>query len=362
VFDRLVDGIFDRRWFTNNGELVRLLEAKLCKFLGVRHCILVCNGTVGLQIACHALELTGEVILPAFTFIATAHALQWERLTTVFVDVDPITHNLDPHKLEALITDNTSAILGVHVWGRPCDTATIHEIATHHDVVVIYDAAHSFGCRHQGQMIGNFGRCEIFSFHATKFFNTFEGGAIATNDDALAEKLRLMRNFGFAGMDNVIHLGTNGKMPEVCAAMGLACFEKMDEIVAINRRNYNAYRIGLKNLPGLRVLDYDGQEKSNFQYVVVEVDENEAVLTRDELMRVLHINNVRARRYFFPGCHRSEPYRSLYPDQQKCLPMTDRLCRRVMCLPTGTSISCGDVEAVCGIIRTAIEDVRIKAE
>lgn len=354
TFERLVDEMFDRRWFTNSGALVKELEARLCEYLGVRHCIPVCNGTVGLQIACHALGLAGEVIVPAFTFVATVHALQWERLRPVFIDVDPKTHNLDPACLEALITEKTSAIVGVHVWGRPCDTEAIRTIAHRHGLPVIYDAAHALGCSHEGRMIGNFGRCEVFSFHATKFFNTFEGGAIATNDDALAEKIRLMKNFGFSGMDNVIHLGTNGKMPEICAAMGLACFGRLDEIVAANRANHEAYRTGLDGLPGIRLMGFDDCEQSNWQYVVVEVEDRVAGISRDSLMQALHAKGVRARRYFYPGCHRMEPYITLYPEQTETLPATDELCRRVLVLPTGTAVSVDDSAYVCDLIRKAI--------
>ena len=355
VFDRLVDGIFERRWFTNNGQLVHEFESRLSDYLGVRHCIAVCNATVGLQIACAALELKGEVIVPAFTFVATAHALQWERVRPVFADIDPYTHNIDPETIEPLITDETSAIMAVHVWGRPCDTDAIEVIAERNALDVVYDAAHAFGCRHRGRMIGNFGRCEVFSFHATKFFNTFEGGAITTNDDGLAKKIRLMTNFGFAGLDNVIHLGTNGKMPEISAAMGLSCFEKLDEILAANQTNYETYRACLDRIPGVHMISYDQLAATNWQYIIVEVDEAECGLTRDALMSVLHLKNVRARRYFYPGCHRMEPYRTLYSEQLNQLPMTDLLCGRVLCLPTGTSLTPADVEIVCEIIRSAVD-------
>ncbi|MDH3442420.1 MAG: DegT/DnrJ/EryC1/StrS family aminotransferase [Deltaproteobacteria bacterium] len=355
VFDRLVDGMFERRWFTNNGQLVRELESRLCDYLGVRHCIAVCNATVGLQIACHALELKGEVIVPAFTFVATAHALQWERLRPVFADIDPLTHNIDPRKIPALINDDTSAIMGVHLWGRPCETEAIDAIAEHYGLDVLYDAAHAFGCRHRGRMIGSFGRCEVFSFHATKFFNTFEGGAIATNDDAFAKKVRLIKNFGFSGMDEVNHLGTNGKMPEICAAMGLASFETIDDILAVNRTNYETYRACLDRIPGVHLISYDQLEATNWQYIILEVDDGRAGLTRDELMTVLRAENVLARRYFYPGCHRMEPYRTLFPRTLNRLPVTDRLCQRVLCLPTGTSLSPLDIETVCEIIRAAVD-------
>lgn len=213
----------------------------------------------------------------------------------------------------------------------------------------MYDAAHAFGCGHQGRMIGNFGQCEVFSFHATKFFNTFEGGAIATNDDHLAEKLRLMKNFGFAGIDQVVHLGTNAKMAEICAAMGLSVFARLDEILENNRRNYSAYQKLLCDVPGLRFYSYDHLEKINWQYIVVEIDEQSFGCSREQVYEYLMENNVRARRYFYPGCHRMEPYRSLTRPETLDLPHTEELCRRVLCLPAGP-IAIADVERVCSLL------------
>lgn len=353
MFHRLVDEMFDNRWFTNDGRFVQRLEHRLSESLGVNHVVLVNNGTTGLQIAGHALDLTGEIILPAFTFVATPHAFQWGGLKPVFCDVDPVTHCIDPNKIESLITDRTSAIVGVHLWGRPCQTAAIEEIADRHGLAVIYDAAHAFGSAHRERMIANFGRCEVFSFHATKFFHTFEGGAIATNDDELAHKIRLMKNFGFESMDRVVHLGINGKMPEVCAAMGLASLEQLDEVLFVNRQNYHVYRSQLADVPGIHLYSHVDPIATNFQYVVTEVDDDAAV-SRDELLKRLHDANIRARRYFFPACHRMEPYRSLYPEQIDALPVTDQLCRRVLVLPTGTSISPDDVQTVCAVIRSAL--------
>ena len=243
---RRVNEIFDRRWFTNDGPLVKEFEARIQEIAGVKHCVAMCNATIALEIAVRALELRGEVIVPAYTFIATAHALQWQEITPVFADMDPATHNMAPEKIERLITPRTTGIIGVHLWGRPCETEAIESIAQKHRLKVMYDAAHAFGCSHRGRMVGNFGSCEVFSFHATKFINCFEGGAAVTNDDALAAKMRLMRNFGFAGYDRVIYPGTNGKMTEVCAAMGLTSLEAMEKIVTANRRNYEAYRDGLQ--------------------------------------------------------------------------------------------------------------------
>ena len=230
--------IFDRNRLTNDGPMVREFEERIRKIADVKHCVAMCNATIAMEIALRALELRGEVIVPAYTFIATAHALQWQEITPVFADVEPATHNMDPQSIERLLTPRTTGIIGVHVWGRPCDTEAIEAIAQKHHLKVMYDAAHAFGCSHQGRMIGGFGECEVFSFHATKFINSFEGGAVMTNNDDLAAKLRLMRNFGFAGYDKVIYAGTNGKMTEICAAMGLTSLESMQGMLAANRRNF----------------------------------------------------------------------------------------------------------------------------
>lgn len=355
IFDRLVDGIFERRWLTNNGQIVQQLEKRLSDYLGVRHCIAVCNATIGLQLVCHALGLKGEVLVPAFTFVATPHSVHWEGLEPVFVDIDERTHLMDPDKVEALITPRTSAILGVHAWGRACYPERIQEIADRNRLQLYFDAAHAFGCSHSGRMIGNFGRCEVFSFHATKFFNTFEGGAIATNDDELAAKMRLMINFGFTGLDSVVHLGTNGKMSEIHAAMGLACFESLPDIVRTNKAHYDHYRQRLSPLPGIRFLDYDDMEATNFQYIAIEIDPATARATRDEVMYALHAQQIMVRRYFYPGCHRMEPYASLYPRLANQLPVTDAVCQKVLILPNGTGISPEDVNRVCDAIAAELQ-------
>lgn len=351
---RRVNDIFDRRWFTNDGPLVKEFETRIQELVGVKHCVAMCNATIALEIAIRALELHGEVIVPAYTFIATAHALQWQEITPVFADMDPATHNIAPEALERLITPRTTGVIGVHVWGRPCDTEAIESIAAKHKLKVMYDAAHAFGCSHRGRMVGGFGSCEVFSFHATKFVNCFEGGAVVTNDDSLAVKLRLMRNFGFAGYDKVIYPGTNGKLTEVCAAMGLTSLEAMEEIVKANRRNYEAYRAGLHGLPGILLKENDSNERRNYQYIVVEVDETKAKLNRDELVEALQAENVLARKYFWPGCHRMEPYKSFFPNSHLLLPNTERLAASIMVLPTGQAVSVEDVGKVCAIIRTAL--------
>jgi len=349
-----LEELLDRRWLTNNGPFVQEFERRLAEFLGVRHCITMCNATVGLEIAIRAAGLTGEVIVPSFTFIATAHALQWQQITPIFCDVDPRTHNIDPEQIERLITPRTSGIVGVHIWGRACDVAALQEIAERYRLKLLFDAAHAFACSYRGEKIGNFGDAEVFSFHATKFFNTFEGGAVTTNDDELAARIRLMKNFGFAGLDNVIYIGTNGKMSEISAAMGLNSLESLEAVIETNRRNYQAYQTYLDGIPGCRLSTIDESEAHNYQYIVVEVDEVEAGISRDLLVSILHADNVRARRYFYPGCHRMEPYRSYYPNASLLLPETEKLVERVMSLPTGTAVGGAEIEQICAIVRFAV--------
>ena len=345
--------MLDRLWLTNHGPLVQEFERRIANYVGVKHCICVCNATIGLELAIRALGLRGEVIVPSYTFVATAHALQWQEITPVFADMDPATHNLDPARIERHITPRTTGILATHVWGRPCPVEALSEIAERRGLKLMFDAAHAFGCSHQGRMVGGFGSVEVFSFHATKFLNSFEGGAIVTNEDELATKIRLMTNFGFSGYDNVIHLGTNGKMTEVCAAMGLTNLECIADLVAVNRQNHEAYRTGLEGVAGLRLLGADTAEQSNYQYVVVEVDTEQAGLSRDELIQVLHAENVLARKYFWPGCHRMEPYRSLYPYAGMLLPETERVAQRVIVFPTGTAVSEDEIAIICNIVRSA---------
>lgn len=353
LMTRLND-MLDRRWLTNNGPYVQELERELEKMMGVKHCIAMCNATVALEIVIRALGLKGEVIVPSFTFIATAHALQWQEITPVFCDVDPASHTLDPRRVEELITPRTTGIIGVHVWGRPCDIPALAEIAQRRQLKLLFDAAHAFGCTTGGRHIGNFGDAEVFSFHATKFFNAFEGGAVTTNNDELAAKIRLMKNFGFSGYDNVIYIGTNGKMSEASAAMALTSLESMDNFIATNQANHETYATTLADLPGLKLVQYDNSERSNYQYVVVEVNESQAGLSRDELIKVLHAENVIARRYFYPGCHRMEPYRSFFPHARLLLPHTEALADRVLVLPTGTSVQTGDIRTIGGILDAAL--------
>lgn len=353
LFERL-DDMLDRRYLTND-VYVAQLEATLAERLSVRHAVAVANGTLGLALTLRAAGVSGLVIVPSFTFVATAHVLVWMGITPVFCDVDPVTHNLVPERVEALITPRVSGIVGVHLWGRACPVEALDDIARPRGLILLYDAAHAFGCSHRGRMIGGFGRAEILSFNATKFVNSFEGGAILTNDDDLAQNLRRIRNFGFVDYDSVAALGINAKMSEASAAMGLTSLESADEFIAVNRRHYLTYQRGLSSVPGVTLVEYSKTEQQNYQYVVIEVDQERAGLSRDQLQRLLWRENILVRRYFYPGCHRMEPYRSMKRYRNLTLPNTEWLASRVLCLPTGTAVRDEDVEAICRVVTSAIQ-------
>jgi dTDP-4-amino-4,6-dideoxygalactose transaminase len=257
-----------------------------------------------------------------------------------------------------MITPRTTAIIPVHVFGRACDVEALTRIASERGLKLLFDSAHALGCSFQGQLIGGFGQAEVLSFHATKVINSMEGGAVVTNDGELARRIRLMKNFGFTHYDQTDEIGINGKMTEVCAAMGLTSFEAMPEIIETNRRNLKAYREELRTLPGIAVIEYQPTERHNYHYVVIEIDPEIAPLDRDEVLAVLHAENVLARRYFWPGCHRMEPYRSLYPDAYLSLPQTERVAPRLLTLPTGQTITPEIIRVVCNIIRVAFENAQ----
>ena len=242
----------------------------------------------------------------------------------------------------------------MHLWGRPCAIDELQTIASEHNLKLLFDAAHAFGCRYKGKAIGQFGNAEILSFHATKFLNSGEGGAVVTNDDELAVKIRLMKNFGFSGYDNVIYIGINGKMNELSAAMGLTNLESIDEFTIANKTNFEAYKEALAGISGISLLEYDQRETPNYQYVVCQVDKSATGLSRDQIIAVLHAENVLARKYFYPGVHRMEPYRSHFPHARLLLPDTQTVAERVLVLPTGNSIDAAAIQKVCALIREAI--------
>lgn len=349
-----VNTILDRDWLTNAGPFVREFEKRIAEHVGAKHCIATCNGTIALELAARAMGLKGEVIVPSFTFIATPNSLQWQAITPVFCDIEEAGYTIDPQRIEQLITPRTSGIVGVHLWGRSCAIDALTDIAERHKLGLLFDASHAFGVTYRGRNIGQFGDAEVFSFHATKFLNSFEGGAVVTNNDELAKKLRLMKNFGFTATDRADYLGINGKMSEIQAAMGLTSLESMEDFIAINRNNYLRYREMLDPIPGVSLVPFDGDEKNNYQYISLDIDESLTGLDRDSLVTLLHAEHVRARRYFYPGCHNMEPYRSYFPNAELLLPVTEKVMRRMLCLPTGTSISQETAATICAFIADAV--------
>lgn len=342
--------VFGRNWFTNGGPEEGEFQARVARRTQARHCVATTNATVALQIVARALGWRGEVIVPAFTFVATANALAWIGLEPVFCDVDPATQNIDPAQAERLITRRTAGMLAVHLWGRPCDVAALQAIADRHGVDLVFDAAQAWGCTIGATPIGTFGRAEVFSFHATKWVQAFEGGAIATNDADLARRCEAMKHFGFTGHDQTDTIGTNGTMTEVAAAMGSVSIEGEGAILERNRANYAAYAEGLDGIRGVRLLAPPPDGRWHYHYVILDVDEN-APLDRDQLHRVLWGENILARRYFHPGCHRLEPYRAAWAGTT--LPVTERLAGRTLVLPTGLQMDPAEASIVAECIQAA---------
>lgn len=347
---RRVGEALDRKWLSNDGPMVREFEELVEQRLGVRHCVAVANATLGLSITAAALDLRGEVVVPAFTFVATAHSLQWQGITPVFCDIERSMHQIDPAAVEAKLTERTTGILAAHTWGRPCDIEALETIAGRHDLELYFDAAPAYGASFGGRPLGNFGRAEVFSFHATKIVNCGEGGVIVTNDDEIAAKTRLMRTFGFADTDTVTSVGTNAKMSELAAAMGICSLARLDEYLAVNHRNHELYGAALRDVPGVELLGCAPGTTINGNNVVVEIDPLAAGISRDAVLHVLTAQGVFARRYFWPGCHRMEPYRTQLDPSDDDFPNSDHVASRVLSLPTGTSIEPGDVDRVCTLI------------
>ncbi len=348
-----VDEILARNWLTNDGPVVREFEERIRELTGAPHAIAVANGTLGLSLTAGALDLEGEVIMPSFTFVGTAHAIAWLGLEPRFVDVDETSHTLAPEAASTAVGDRTAAILPVHLWGNVCDVEALGTIARDAGIPVFYDAAHALLCGRDGRLVGGFGAAEVFSFHATKFVHAFEGGAVTTTEDDLADRLRLMRNFGFAGVDRVVTLGVNAKMSEVSAAMGLTVLDSVDTIVARNRGNREAYAAAMGPIPGLDLVGPSANDRSNDQYVVVHVDADAAGVDRDWLVEALWAEGVLARRYFTPGCHRSAPYDRA--GAQPTLPVTERLCNDVLVLPTGLAVTPSDATVVGELLAQAVD-------
>jgi dTDP-4-amino-4,6-dideoxyglucose len=347
---RAIGEAIDERWLSNNGAKLTAFERRLSDQLGGLHCVATCNATLGLQIAMRALAVQGEVVLPALTFVATAHAVAWERLTPVFADVDPETLCMGPAEAAARIGPATGALLGVHLWGRSADPEGMERLARERELPLVFDAAHALGCSRDGRPLVGFGDAAVLSFHATKVANSFEGGVVVTADRELAERVETMRNFGFVDEDEIVGLGTNAKMSEAAAAMGLASLDSLPDFLAASRRNYLAYEQALAEVPGVRLLPLD-PEQANCHHITITVDPAVAGLDRDTLRAVLVAENVLARRYFYPGCHRVPPY-SESPAPE--LPVTDAVLERCLSLPTGTAVSGEDIARIGQVIGLAV--------
>ncbi|GIG88357.1 DegT/DnrJ/EryC1/StrS family aminotransferase [Plantactinospora endophytica] len=343
----LLGEALDRRWLSNGGPLVREFERQVADLAGVRHCVATCNATAALELAIRAAGLTGEVIVPAFTFPATVHAVRWMGLTPVLCDVDPDSGLIDPASAAARIGPRTSGIIGVHLWGRPCPVTELTRVARRHGLALLFDAAQAFGSAYPGRPVGGAGLAEVFSFHATKLVNAFEGGAVVTDDGALAARVRAMHNFGIVGEDEVALTGTNAKMSEAAAAMGLVSLRGMPDFVARNRGNHRRYLAALTGVPGVELLDPDPAARHGQHYVVLRVDRERLGVHRDDLMAVLRAENVVARRYFYPGCHRMAPYRS----DGWSFPHADALADALLTLPTGTAVEAAEIDRIAEVVR-----------
>ncbi|MHB8773434.1 MAG: DegT/DnrJ/EryC1/StrS family aminotransferase [Syntrophales bacterium] len=349
VYHALMDEAFDRRYLTNNGPLLQRFENEIATLHNVKYCSAVCNATVAQILLMKALELKGEVIVPSFTFIATAHSCLWQDLDVVFCDISPDTLMIDPKKVENLITPQTCAVIGVHLFGNICDVESLTTICAHYGLRLIFDAAHAFNCSLGDIPVGSFGDGEFLSFHATKFLGTFEGGAILCRSEELDARVKLLRNFGFNGYDNVTHLGINGKMSEASAAFGLASLPMIDSRTSRLARVHNAYRKNLCNIRGIKMIYAGETGRSNYQYAVILVDEELFGVSRDLLNEVLWMENIYARRYFFPGCHQMQYCARGGKFRSGQLEVTESISQQVLCLPTNLDDPEADVEKIVSI-------------
>ncbi len=345
-----LEKIWESKWITNNATFHQQLEDALCNYLGVKYLSLFTNGTLPLITALQALRITGEVITTPYSFVATTHALWWNGIKPVFVDIDPQTLNIDPSKIEQAITPKTTAILPVHVYGNPCNMNEIQEIADKYGLKVIYDAAHAFGVSINGESILNNGDMSTLSFHATKTYNTIEGGALVCPDEKTKKRIDYLKNFGFAGETEVVAPGINAKMDEVRAAYGLLNLKYVNKAIENRKVIAQTYRDGLKSIKGISYLN-DGQAvKHNYSYFPIFVDEKEYGMTRDELYFKLKENNIFGRRYFYPLISNFSTYRALESAQINNLPIANKVAEQVICLPIYGDLELKDVEKVVNFI------------
>ena len=325
--------IWNRKWLTNNGYYHQELEKALCEYLKVPYISLFTNGTLPLICALQALRITGEVITTPYSFVATTHSLWWNGIKPVFVDIDPETCNIDPDKIEAAITPKTTAIMPVHVYGKPCDTERIQEIADKYGLKVIYDAAHAFGVEVNGKSILEAGDMSTLSFHATKVYNTVEGGALICHDEQTKKRIDYLKNFGFAGETTVIAPGINGKMDEVRSAYGLLNLKQVDAAIEARHQVAIKYREALRSVKGIRVMEDMPGVRHNYSYFPIFIDAEAYGMTRDELYFKMKENGVLGRRYFYPLISEFSTYRGLESARPENLPVATKIADSVICLP-----------------------------
>lgn len=342
--------IWNRKWITNNGFYHKELEKALCDYLGVPFISLFTNGTLPLITALQAMRITGEVITTPFSFVATTHSLWWNGIKPVFVDIDPVTCNLNPDKIESAITPRTTAIMPVHVYGRPCDTERIQEIADKYGLKVIYDAAHAFGVKVNGETILNAGDMSTLSFHATKVYNTVEGGALVIRDEQTKKRIDYLKNFGFANETTVVAPGINSKMDEVRAAYGLINLKQVDKAIEARRRVAVKYREVLCDVGGISFFDDLPGVHHNYSYFPIFVDEEKYGMSRDELYFKMREYNVLGRRYFYPLISSFSTYRGLESAAKENLPVATKKAEEVICLPMHHGLSKEDVERILSLI------------
>lgn len=350
-FTPYLEDIWRRKWITNNGHYHQELEAALCDYLKVPYISLFTNGTLPLIVALQALRITGEVITSPYSFVATTHALWWNGIKPVFVDIDPTTCNLDPEKIEAAITPRTTAIMPVHVYGKPCDTSRIQEIADKYGLKVIYDAAHAFGVEVNGKPILKHGDMSTLSFHATKVYNTIEGGALICQDEKTKQRVDYLKNFGFAGETTVVAPGINGKMDEIRSAYGLLALKYVDAAIEARHQVAIQYRNILKEIPGISYMDDIPGVKHNYSYFPIFIDAEQYGMTRDELYFKMKEMNVLGRRYFYPLISNFSTYRGLDSARTDNLPIATKLADSVICLPMHHELSVSDVERIINLIK-----------
>ena len=349
-FYEMLKEIWKSKWITNNGDFHKQLETELASYLKVPFLSLFTNGTLPLITALQAIRISGEVITTPYSFVATTHALWWNGITPVFVDIDPQTCNIDPNKIEAAITSRTSAIMPVHCYGRPCDTRAIQDIADKYGLKVIYDAAHAFGVEVDGRSILNEGDMSTLSFHATKVYNTIEGGALICHDEKTKQRIDYLKNFGFAGETTVVAPGINSKMDEIRAAYGLLNLRQVDSAIEARHQVAIKYREALKDVSGITFFDDIQGVRHNYSYFPIFVDEEKYGMSRDELYFKMREHNVYGRRYFYPLISTFSTYRGLHSSNPDNLPVATRIANQVICLPMHHALSVEDIQRTIDLI------------